>query len=313
MTDSEPLNVIDDVIQPFWLEEPDLRGRMVRLGPELNRILDSHHYPEAVSHVLAETVTVALLLSAMLKYEGVFTLQTKGDGPISMVVADVMDTGDIRAYASYDKGRLKTALKDVETAKKGSYVTRLLGKGYIAFTVDQGVHTHRYQGIVELKGDTLVDCVQHYFNQSEQIVTGVKLAVAKKNKGWRTGGIMLQRLPEEDDVKTEVRGNALEDDWRRVMILLESVTDKELISDTLGCNDVLFRLFHEEQVRVYEPTLVRHRCRCSREKVAQALRTIPARDLEDSKVKEKIYITCEFCNKSYIFGGDELKEIIKDQ
>src|SRR5207237_2704445 len=138
------------------------------------------------------------LLAGALKYDGVFTLQTKGDGPLHLLVADVTSTGNLRGYAQFDAARLERAIAAQRAggpALLGS-VPRLLGAGYVAFTVDQGEHTDRYQGIVELQGASLAECAHHYFRQSEQLRAGIKLAVARDaGRAWRAGGIMLQRLP----------------------------------------------------------------------------------------------------------------------
>jgi len=154
-----------NVVRPFQLEVSSLRGRIARFDNVLDRILDAHDYPEVVSQLLAETITLCSLLSSMLKYEGVFTLQTQGDGPVSMLVADMTSDGAIRGCASFDEERVAKMQDDI--LESGAPLPLLLGKGYIAFTVDQGQDTDRYQGIVELKGKSLMECVQHYFTQSD--------------------------------------------------------------------------------------------------------------------------------------------------
>src|SRR5271163_1024631 len=169
----------DDLIQPFRIDPFALRGRLVRLGPAIDRILSQHDYPEPVAAMLGEAITLAVVLAGALKYDGVFTLQTKGDGPIRLIVADVSTDGAVRGYAQYDEAKLDAADADGEAPRS---VARLLGAGYIAFTVDQGEETDRYQGIVELAGATLADCAQHYFRQSEQIQAGIKLAVGRAGR-----------------------------------------------------------------------------------------------------------------------------------
>src|SRR6185437_16788416 len=143
-----PARAPDDLVQPFQIEPFALRGRLVRLGPAIDSILTRHAYPAPVAAMLGEAITLAVALAGALKYEGVFTLQTKGDGPIKMMVADVTTAGALRGYAQFDTAKL-----EAETAVNGS-VPRLLGAGYLALTVDQGEHTERYQGIVELTGST---------------------------------------------------------------------------------------------------------------------------------------------------------------
>src|SRR4051794_37409816 len=177
-SDAEPRS--DDLVQPFRIDPFALRGRLVRLGPTVDRILSQHDYPEPVAAVLGEAITLAVVLAGALKYEGVFTLQTKSDGPVRLIVADVSTEGAVRGYAQYDRDRLDAASRYGAGKPDASpSVPELIGSGYIAFTVDQGDDTERYQGIVELIGATLAECAQHYFRQSEQIQAGIKLSVAR--------------------------------------------------------------------------------------------------------------------------------------
>ena len=233
-----------DLVQPFQLDVPDLRGRMVRLGPLLDRILERHRYPAPVSLLLAETVTAAVLLASLLKYDGVFTLQAKGDGAVRLIVADVTSGGNVRAYAQFDENALDGGITQGRL---------LLGKGYIAFTVDQGADTERYQGIVALEGETLTDAVRHYFQQSEQLETEPLLAVAHANNHWHGAGIVLQRMPEAD--RGPMSDKDFEEAWRRCTILMDTATPDELMGmgaeRELGPHGLLFRLFHEEEVRVF--------------------------------------------------------------
>lgn len=282
-----------DCVIPFQLEVSGLRGRIVRLNRVVDEILAPHGYPSSVNRVLAETVTLCALLSSMLKYEGIFTLQTSGDGPVSMLIADMTSTGQVRGCAGIRDGQkehLLTASDDIST---------LLGKGYIAFTVDQGAHAERYQGIVELKGTTLVDSIQHYFAQSEQIGTGIVLAVGQGTDGhWQAQGIMLQQMPEE---RGKVPGQAEEDDWRRAMILLQSCRSDEWLDPALTPHDILRRLFHEEGVRVYAPHALTKGCRCDRARVESVLNMMSEADRRDMTIDGKITMTCEFCNIDFTF------------
>ena len=302
----------DNVIQTFQLDTSSLRGRSVRLGRVLNDILEPHNYPNPVAHLVAETATLALLLSSMLKYEGIFTLQTSGDGPVSMLVADVTTSGEVRACASFDPERVEhareqlSALKTPESSR--NHLAQYLGKGHIAFTVDQGEQVEQYQGIVDLQGSSLVDCVQHYFNQSEQIGTGIKMASGQRDGQWRGGGVMLQKMPEDDGYSENSKGNLDEDDWRRAMILMESCTDDELLDAELHSNILLIRLFHEEGVRVFEPVHVVKSCRCSEEKVQTILSMMPPEDLDYMEKNGDIAMRCEFCSHEYIYPRSEFKQ-----
>lgn len=304
--------VDDNVVQPFRLEKSNVRGRMVRLGSVLGQMMQQHNYPPPVSGLLSEVVTLCLLLSGMLKYEGIFTLQIKGSGPIRMLVADVTSKGEVRAYAGFDEAAVKKAAKRKKDPVNHHY--HLLGKkGYMAFTVDQGGGADdRYQGIVELKGDSIADAVQHYFTQSEQIKTSFKLAVHPQDGQWRTGAIMIQQLPDENASKGAGE-NSIED-WTRAVMLLQTCTDGEMLSPVLASADVLYRLFHEDGVRIYSPTHVRFKCRCSRNKVVGILQTIPRRELEEICEKEgKVSIKCEFCSEEYIYRKDQLDEVYEEK
>jgi molecular chaperone Hsp33 len=263
--------VPDDLVQPFQVEASAIRGRLVRLGPAVDEILTRHDYPAQVASVLAEALALAPLLAAALKYEGIFTLQTKGDGPLSMLVVDVTSAGDLRGYAQFDADAV---LAVASTGAAQPSIPRLLGSGYLAFTVDQGQHTERYQGIVELTGATLAECVHHYFRQSEQLEAAVKLAGAKNAEGrWRAGGLMIQRMPDPD----------------------------------LPADRLLYRLFHEDGVRAYQPQGLRFACRCSRERVADMLGALPRGDIDEMKADGESVITCEFCSARYVFTPAELE------
>ncbi|CAO3442325.1 Hsp33 family molecular chaperone HslO [Azospirillum largimobile] len=308
MDDPSVRPLTDDFVLPFQIEASRLRGRVVKLGPAIDEILTRHDYPPTVARFLAETATLAVLLASMLKYEGIFTLQTKGDGPIRLMVADVTSVGDVRAYAQFDPEALAKAERDVDIAPAAA----LLGKGYIAFTVDQGQDTDRYQGIVELYGKTLTDCVQHYFRQSEQIDTGLTVSVDREVKPdgtpgqWRTGGIMVQRLPQEQGLVASDK----EDDWRRAMVLMASVTGDELLSTDLAASDLLYRLFHEDGVRTYEGHALRFGCRCSRERVENMLRSLPRAEVQELKIDDgRVEVTCQFCSTDYHFTDADLDRV----
>ncbi len=296
--------ISDDLVQPFQIDSFELRGRLVRLGPLIDEILTRHAYPDPVAALLGEAIALAVALARALKYEGVFTLQTKGDGPVRMMVADVTTAGAVRGYAQLDPARLARATAG-GAGLQGS-VPRFLGAGYLALTVDQGEHTERYQGIVELTGATLAECVHHYFRQSEQVEAGLKVAVARvPDQGgvprWRGGSLMIERLPTEDRVERE----DADEGWRTAMVLMSSTTSQELVDPALSPEQLLFRLFHEEGVRAYQKRPLLAKCRCSRERVETMLRALDAADIADMTVDGKVLVTCEFCSAVYPFAEDE--------
>lgn len=301
-------NTYDNMIQPFQLERSNLRGRAVRLGVVLNEILASHAYPWPVAQMTGEAVVLALLLGGMLKYDGVFTLQAQGDGPVRLVVADLTTDGAVRAMASFDEEKLKAmgiatdaSVVNFRTLDKTYDLGALLGKGYLAFTVDQGAHMERYQGIVELRPEGLEDSVLHYFDQSEQIETYLKIAAGVVDGFWRAGGVMIQRLPLPEAEQTPERLAAVEEDWERSVALLSTCTREELVQPALGANDLLYRLFHEEGCRVYNPVQLRKACRCGREKLDALLHSMSDDDIAHMTVDGAITMTCEFCSTAYTF------------
>jgi molecular chaperone Hsp33 len=291
----------DNFIQSFQLEQSGIRGRIVRLGSVLEDILVPHAYPDDVMHLTGETLTLCTVLSSMLKYDGIFTLQVQGDGPVKMLVADMTSEGKVRACATFTD-------EDVAKASIQSNRGELLGKGYMAFTVDQGENTDRYQGIVELKNSSLLDSVQNYFAQSEQINTGIMMAVGKVEGHWRACGIMLQKMPEETALYNRDNDVSDEDDWRRAMVLLGSVKDEEMLSTTLEAPDLLYRLFHEEGVRVYDPVPLINECRCNMERVRVVLSGMNSEDLEHMTIDGKITMTCEFCSRDYAFDPADIQK-----
>ncbi len=303
--------VDDNVVQPFRLEKSNMRGRMVRLGSVLNEIMQQHDYPPPVTSLLSEVLTMCLLLSAMLKYDGIFSLQISGDGPIRTLVADVTSRGEVRAYAGFDTAAVKALAKRKKEDRGGYY--HLLGKGYMAFTVDQGSVESRYQGIVELQGESIVEAVQHYLTQSEQIKTYFKLAVHPQDNYWCTGGIMLQQMPEDNAGKVEASVEMVDEDWTRATMLLSTCKEGELLSPVLHSADVLYRLFHEEGVRIYSPTHIRFKCRCTRDRVKDIIRSIPQDEMQDvCKAEGNVAIKCEFCSENYTFNAEELDEVYQE-
>lgn len=290
----------DDLIQPFMIEASGLRGRLIRMGPVIDDVIRRHDLPAPVQGLMAEFVVLAATLSAALKFEGTFKLQAKGNGPVGLMAADVTSDGGVRAYASVDR-------TDVPPAAEidGSPVPRLLGAGYLAFTVDQGEHTELYQGIVELQGPTLIDCVHHYFQQSDQFSAAVTLAAANDGQnGWRAGALMLQRLPEDE---LSLRKEEMDEAWRRATILMGSCERDELTSPSLSAHQLLFRLFHEDGVRVFDTQPLRFSCRCSRDRAKGIIAMLSADEIEEYKIDGRISITCEFCNSEEWFDAADIE------
>lgn len=291
-----------DYIQPFQIEAPGLRGRLVRLGGALDSVLGAHGYPPPVQTILAESVAMTAVLASGLKYDGVFSLQIQGDGPISLLLVDLTSDGALRGYARFDEGRLNPA-----ASASGSPVPRLLGAGHMAFTVDQGPDTDRYQGVTPLEGATLSECAHTYFRRSEQLQTAIRLSATDMGRnapGRRAAALMIQRLPvgEMDDFESE-------DQWRRAVVLMSSVTPQELLEPALAPDVLLYRLFHEDGVRIFRRRFLEHRCRCSREKVARTLQAFPRSEIEDLAEDGVVRVTCEFCKTLYTFDESDLDAV----
>jgi molecular chaperone Hsp33 len=302
----------DNLVMPFAIKPLGVRGRIVRLGTVVNDILGRHDYPPPVSALLAEAVALSAMLGASLKFEGKFILQTSTDGPVDMLVADFASPGKVRGYARFH--REEVAKLDPPTP------ARLLGKGHLAMTVDQGVDMDRYQGIVPLEGASLSDAAHTYFAQSEQIPTRLRLSagpliVRGASPSWRAGAIMVQHLPRHGGSQIEMTsGDAPEgsqepfsenDDWVKARLLLDTVEDHELLDPTLTPEELLYRLYHEDGVTVYPPVALDRHCTCSRDRIGDVLKRFSPEDRADMIDSGVITVTCEFCSTTYRFTPEE--------
>ena len=320
----------DDVVLPFRTLRSQVIGRVVRLGAAVDEILTGHGYPEPVSRILGEALVLAALLGSALKFEGKLILQARTDGPIDLLVADYETPGLLRGYASFDAEKVEATT----AAATGPALPRLLGHGHLALTIDPGGDMDRYQGIVALDGTVLAEAAHTYFRQSEQLPTFIRLAVARvfepakdvsddDNNGsapkagrwtWRAGGLLVQHIaqaggrttPEEHGEPLPLSGED-DEDWRRTQMLAATVEDHELTDPNLSAPELLYRLFHEEGVRVQNPHTLLDQCRCSRERVVGFLERFAAEGIDDLREPDgAITVTCEFCNKNYRFEKDEI-------
>ncbi|HUG60418.1 MAG TPA: Hsp33 family molecular chaperone [Methylomirabilota bacterium] len=323
MTDADGrttgLAVGDDSVLPFHVEALDARGRVVNLSSAVDSILHRHDYPDAVSRLLGEAVALTALLGTALKFDGRFIMQTQSDGPVHMLVVDFEAPDRIRACARFDRDAVTAAVAEGRDRPED-----LLGGGHLAMTVDQGAHMNRYQGVVPLDGRSLEDAAHQYFAQSEQIPTRVRLAVTEvltrepgsgPRRLWRAGGLLVQFLPDAPErirVRDLSPGDAPEgadlpapadddDAWREVQSLVDTIGDVELTDPGVSAETLLYRLFHERGVRVYGRQPIIERCRCSRERVDEMLRSFTAEERADMVVDGKIEVVCEFCSTAYDF------------
>lgn len=322
----------DDAVLPFRTERSGVEGRVVRLAAVADRILGGHDYPEPVSHVLGEALALTAMLGTALKPGGRLILEARTDGPLrSLAVnfevpdaeAGAPSSGRMRGYAGFDAAAL--------AASAGDAVGRgWLGQGHLALTIEPGAGRDSYQGIAALDGGSLSDAARAYFRQSEQIPTFIRLAVARElippvGDGaptwlWRIGGLMIQHLAAEgldeadggdpDEAGAGVTAgpadNDPEDAWRRARLLAETVEDHELIDPTLPPERLLYRLFHEDGVRVRDAVPLETYCRCSRDRIAGFLAQFRNEELDDLRTEDgSVIVTCEFCGTAYVFSEYE--------
>ena len=302
-------NPAADVCLPFLVNGGAFRGRLVRLTAAVTDILAPHKDPEAVSALLAEAIVSAVALAGGLKYTGVFTLQIQGKGPVHMLVADVTSSGDVRGCVKFDA---EAVTAELARARPGGFQPHLLGPGgHMAFTVDQGPDTERYQGIVELSGESVAETVHHYFRQSEQLESALKVAVAAptaQDEPWTAAALLLQRMPEEGGVQLLSR-DEMEDAWRTAVILMGSVKNTELLDLTLAPERLLTRLFFTVGVVPSERRAIVFKCRCSRERSERILASFPPEEVRSYAENGQVHMTCEFCRADYVFAVEDLDTI----
>jgi molecular chaperone Hsp33 len=295
---------LDDLVAPFQIEGEPVRGRIVRLGPAVDDVLTRHDYPESVANLLGEACALAALVGSNLKFEGRLIVQAQGDGPVAYVVVDYDTSGALRGYCRYDAERVAEACKGF--VRPGAKT--LLGQGVFIMTVDQGPDMDRYQGVTAIEGETLALCAEQYFAQSEQTPTRVRLAVGLADVGqgpkWRAGGILIQNIAEDD-----ARGSTTEA-WKRTQALFETVGEDELIDPTITAPTLLWRLFHEDGVRLFDGKDLKAFCRCSQERITSVLSSFAPEERADMvEADGKIRVTCEYCSRVYALEPGELERV----
>ena len=284
----------------FTIPGRSARGRVVRLGPLLDEILSAHDYPAPIARILSEAVTLTALLGAMLKDAGgQLTLQAQTEaGIIDLLVADYRG-GELRGYVRFDPDRLagETKLPTLES---------LFGKGYLAITFDQAVTRERYQGIVPLEGASLADAAQSFFAQSEQIPSLVRLAI--DDTGHVAGGILLQHLPEGEEGRERLHTRLDHPEWEHVRILAETVKANELVDLDLPLENLLWRLFHdEEEIRVLSAIPLSKGCRCNFEHIRSVIARFPAEERAEMVDQDGfISVDCEFCSRLFPISLSDL-------
>ena len=281
----------DDAIQRFIFENTDIRGEIVSLNNSYVDALAAHDYPKVVKHLLGELIASAILLSSTLKFEGLLTLQARGEGPLSLLMVECTDRKTFRAVAQFKDGISPASLQE------------LLGKGNLLITVDP-VKGNRYQGIVPLEKTTLSASLEDYFAQSVQLQTRLWLAC----DGDSCAGLLLQALPANEKISAIVRAES----WNRVTTLAETVQDGELLE--LEHETLLLRLFHEEVVRIFASEPVRFACTCSQERSAKIISTLDRGEIASIIEEEgQLAMDCHFCNHRYVFTAMDIEAIFTDK
>jgi len=304
---TEPSIPTDDLVAAFQIEGPieggGARGRIVRLGPVVDEILKRHDYPEPVANLLGEACALAALVGASLKFEGRLIVQAQGNGPVAYVVADYDTAGSLRGYCRFDADKLAAVSGGL--ARPGART--LLGDGVFIMTVDPATGKDRYQGVTSIEGETLALCAEQYFAQSEQVPTKVRLAVAElqddTGSHWRAGGAVIQNIAAD-----QARGETAEA-WERAQALFATLGDDELVDPNVAPETLLYRLFHEDGVRMFEPRPLAAFCRCSDDRVWGMLKAFsPEERAEMIEDDGQIRVTCEYCSRKFEIAPDALDE-----
>ena len=291
-------SIPDDVVGAFQIEGEPVRGRLVRLGATVDEILQRHDYPECVANLLGEACAMAALVGSNLKFDGRLVVEARGTGPVRYVVADYDTSGGLRGYCRFDADEVAAISQGFVRPGARS----LLGEGVFMMTVDQGADMDRYQGVTDIQGETLALCAEQYFAQSEQTPTRIRLAVGRGDAGWRAGGVLIQYIAED-----QARGSTVEA-WVRTQALFETIGEDELVDAELAANQLLFRLFHEDGVRVFDPKRLQPFCRCNLERIETVLKSFDRAEREDMVEPDgKIHVTCEYCSRVYAVAPETLR------
>ena len=286
---------LDNHIIPFQLGGNRVRGSIVRLSSAVTEIIKRHNYPKNIESLLADTLTITACLGSRMKHDGIFTIQAKGNGQVHTLFSDITNNGFLRGYVGLN----------VDFSNQGSDLTTLMGSGHIAFTLDQGKYSKRYQGIVSLEDKSISKSAELYFNNSEQLDT--KFFVfnhynskkSSKEKLFASALIMLQKMPNKLDMDEEQNREV----WENALSFLSTLKKEECLSASLSSENILFRLFNEVGVTIYDEIVIQNKCRCSKEKVEFAIKNLNKDELNEiSDKKGNIKVVCEFCKIERYFN-----------
>lgn len=279
-----------DQIQRFLFDATNVRGEIVNLQQAYAEVLDKHAYPQAVSRQLGELLSAVALLTETVKLDGTVSLEVRGQGAVRLLMAESNPGGDLRAIARLDD--------EAALPEENASLTSLVGEAQIVITLDPR-EGQRYQGIVAVEADSLAACLEDYFARSEQLATRLWLAA----DGRRAAGMLLQQLPDDE-------ANSDPDAWQRTVHLATTLRDTELLD--LEQRELLHRLFHEEQTRVFDPKALRFGCTCTRERIANALHGLGAEELRNIvREQGEVETQCHFCHSHYRFSAADIESLIE--
>ena len=287
---------LNNHVIPFQLSNNTIRGNIVRLQTVVSEIVKRHEYPANIESLFADTLSITACLGSRMKHEGVFTIQAKGSGDVSTLFSDITSDGFLRGYISLISGFSNTE----------SNLKSLMGSGHVSFTLDQGKHTKRYQGIVSLEEPSMSKITELYFNNSEQLETKFLtfnyFDIEKNNRKnfFSAGLIMLQKMP----LKNSFDEESNEEIWQNSLNFLSTLGKEEFLSTNLTSEEILYRLFNELEVTVYDKIIIKDQCRCSDEKIKFAIESLSKKELREiADENGNVKVVCEFCKKERIFAS----------
>ena len=286
---------LNNYVIPFQLGNNKVRGNIVRLQNVVSEIIKRHEYPANVESIFADILTITACLGCRMKHDGVFTIQAKGTGDVNTLFSDITSDGFLRGYVG-----LSSNFTNIQSNLKS-----LMGLGHVSFTLDQGKYSKRYQGLVSLEEPSMSKLAELYFNNSEQLVTKFltfnyyDLEKSNRKTLFSAGLIMLQKMPDKNSIDEEIN----EEFWQNSLNFLSTLGQKEFLSTNLTSEEILYRLFNELGIKVYDKIIIKDQCRCSEEKIKLAIKNLSTKELQEiADQNGKVKVVCEFCKTERIFS-----------
>ena len=287
---------LNNHVIPFQLGNNKVRGNIVRLQTVVSEIIKRHKYPANVESIFADTLTITACLGCKMKHDGVFTIQAKGTGDVNTLFSDISSDGSLRGYVGFssDFTNIQSNLKS------------LMGSGHVSFTLDQGKYSKRYQGIVSLEEESMSTLAELYFNNSEQLETKFftfnyyDLEKSNRKKLFSAGLIMLQKMPYKNSFNEEIN----EEFWQNSLNFLSTLGKEEFLSTNLTSEEILYRLFNELEIIVYDKIIIKDQCSCSEEKIELIIKNLSKKELEEiADQNGNVRVVCEFCKTERIYSS----------